>query len=863
MKNWKKMMSLLLALVMVLSMFCTSALAEETKAPFVNTFKDTQKGQVDSWVFKAVNYVQENKLMDGMSKTTFAPTVPVSRAMAVTVLHRLAGKPSAEGAAKFTDVPAGWYSNAVAWASQEGIAKGVGGKRFSPETNVTRQDLMVMFYRYMKALDLSTTARAELSGYKDGGDIASYARNAVSWAVEVGLMKGVGGKRLAPTDVVTRAQLAAFLQRLKSTVIPGAETDVGDEETPTIENPFDPSGPIGPVGPVHTHTSDGIWHSSRYQHWNECTADGVAMNLSSHTPAGDYCSVCGRLLTAQPTTPAPENDPITSAIEASVTQVNNLSKPYFSAGSDEIGNVEIKLTAASDGRNADLMAEATAETADGLTDSVLAVAAIYAYRILGLELPADESAAVEELKPIVKDILTEMGIDWNEKSKTQLVKDIVKAILADGKGEAKNIWANFHDESGYLFDTAVVSCGGTDIVTVATTGGKVTVNGGRSLDTISGKKLAVKTIAKALLDSVKRSNPSETDTVKAAAELTVKYTGERATVNGQNPDSILNCGMSVKSSLFTYGYVGGAHNVTVNLPGVKNWIGQTMADKVADALTNENTMKAIVSKVQGESMNVTQNVRANGADVSVTASPKLEDLAVGKTIPLTVNSMVMGGVTLNTTEVSAALTINAINAGGVTYQSASDLLIAEAKGLLDGTVDPQISVTATINGSATMNGITIGFNNTTQSATMNVGANISAALQGKKNSAELKDSLKAYCESSGDKALKLAARVDAALDYAIECALGTPTDAQRDAAVNGILSYCTVGEVLEIAKGTRYADKVQKVEDLVNRLADNISIDGKTSIKEVSVSDLQGSGVTGTLTYHSYTENVVFKLNLD
>lgn len=71
-------------------------------------------------------------MMSGTSATTFSPSSTTTRGMIVTVLHRMEGTPEATGMS-FADVPAGqWYSNAVAWASANGVVSGYGNGKFGP-----------------------------------------------------------------------------------------------------------------------------------------------------------------------------------------------------------------------------------------------------------------------------------------------------------------------------------------------------------------------------------------------------------------------------------------------------------------------------------------------------------------------------------------------------------------------------------------------------------------------------------------------------------------------------------------------------------------------------------------------------------
>ena len=157
--------------------------------------------------------------MNGVSTTQFNPNGTASRAQIVTILWRLAGEPSALTGA-FTDVPAGeYYSTAVAWASRQGIVTGVGNNRFEPNSNITREQLAVILYRYAQDAGYSTTASGSITGYYDYARVNGYARTALQWAVGTGLITGTSSTTLSPQDTATRAQVATILMRFCENIV--------------------------------------------------------------------------------------------------------------------------------------------------------------------------------------------------------------------------------------------------------------------------------------------------------------------------------------------------------------------------------------------------------------------------------------------------------------------------------------------------------------------------------------------------------------------------------------------------------------------------------------------------------------------
>ena len=127
---------------------CTVCGYEEPKEePF--PFTDVPETE---WYRAAVEYVFENKLMNGMNATTYGPQKTLTRAMLVTILYRMAGAPKVEADNVFTDVPAGqWYTEAILWGYSNGIVMGMGKGLFAPDKAVTREQMVTFLYRYIGA----------------------------------------------------------------------------------------------------------------------------------------------------------------------------------------------------------------------------------------------------------------------------------------------------------------------------------------------------------------------------------------------------------------------------------------------------------------------------------------------------------------------------------------------------------------------------------------------------------------------------------------------------------------------------------------------------------------------------------------
>ena len=199
-----------------------------------NPFTDVHP---DDWFYNDVMFVYQNGLMNGTSATTFSPNAPITRAQVAVIFYRMAGSPAVTGDSAFTDVVNGpgtaWYYNAVLWAQQNGIVSGYGDGTFRPGTDITREQLAVIFYNYAKHKGYDVSATNDLSGFTDAGDVSDWALPAMRWAVGSGIMGGYGDGILGPQGTATRAQVAAMLRRFieNNKLVPPAVLPGGDSGT--------------------------------------------------------------------------------------------------------------------------------------------------------------------------------------------------------------------------------------------------------------------------------------------------------------------------------------------------------------------------------------------------------------------------------------------------------------------------------------------------------------------------------------------------------------------------------------------------------------------------------------------------------
>ncbi len=182
-------------------------------------FTDVEK---KDWFYYPICAAVDNGMFDGTSATSFAPEGEMTRAMAATVLYRMAGSPAAEKDSGFTDVGSSfWYSDAVSWARKNGVVNGVTEDKFAPDRAITRQEFITMLYRYATVAGLEMAEGVTLGDFADADKVSGYAEDAVSWAAAVGLLKGSKSGNdllIAPEAGATRAEAATLMVRFNSLI---------------------------------------------------------------------------------------------------------------------------------------------------------------------------------------------------------------------------------------------------------------------------------------------------------------------------------------------------------------------------------------------------------------------------------------------------------------------------------------------------------------------------------------------------------------------------------------------------------------------------------------------------------------------
>ncbi len=188
---------------------------EQGKVHIIENFKYKDVSKYD-WFYSAVVHCYKNKIILGINDTTFAPNDKLTRAMLVTILHRMEGQPYQAGTSKFLDIKdtSAYYYVAVKWATANNIVSGYVNGKFGPNDPITREQLAVILNNYCRYKGKYKSIIADLSKFKDSNKISKFAKWGMNWAIATGIITGnETEKTLNPQGTATRAEVASMLYK--------------------------------------------------------------------------------------------------------------------------------------------------------------------------------------------------------------------------------------------------------------------------------------------------------------------------------------------------------------------------------------------------------------------------------------------------------------------------------------------------------------------------------------------------------------------------------------------------------------------------------------------------------------------------
>ncbi|WP_051280375.1 S-layer homology domain-containing protein, partial [Anaerovorax odorimutans] len=181
------------------------------------TFKDVE----NHWSKEAVNDMGSRLIANGTDSENFSPNRNITRAEFASILVKGLGlMRTGTGKDIFEDVSKNnWYYDAVSIAYENGLVSGVTKKEFNPAEQITREQAMVMVARAMKLTGIKYNLTEEeinkqLSKFMDSDLASSYAESSIAACIETGLVSGKSDTKVAPKDYITRAEVAATIERL-------------------------------------------------------------------------------------------------------------------------------------------------------------------------------------------------------------------------------------------------------------------------------------------------------------------------------------------------------------------------------------------------------------------------------------------------------------------------------------------------------------------------------------------------------------------------------------------------------------------------------------------------------------------------
>ena len=180
-----------------------------------NIFSDVNE---TDWFYDSIMSVYASGLMQGMSENSFEPSSKLTRAMFITVMHRISDIPKVKGQSVFVDVDdSAWYADAVAWGYESKIISGISETEFAPNDYITREQIATILYRYAKYKDVNVdniANEADITVYPDAVQISDWATDAMRYCILKKIITGDNAGNVLPQSYASRAEMATMIVRL-------------------------------------------------------------------------------------------------------------------------------------------------------------------------------------------------------------------------------------------------------------------------------------------------------------------------------------------------------------------------------------------------------------------------------------------------------------------------------------------------------------------------------------------------------------------------------------------------------------------------------------------------------------------------
>lgn len=228
----RKKLSLALAAILTVSAMILPAGAAGPR------FTDVPEGH---WAYESIEYAVDHGYFSGTSADTFSPDGTMTRAMLWTVLASMAGESTV------AEPGQPWYQGGQDWAKENGISDGS-----NPNGNITREQFATMLYNFAELTGAPTDKNTTvLNTFSDRGAIASYAVDAMAWAVTHSIVSGTSGTTISPTGLATWAQAAVMLMQFDK-MGEGETTNPSEPDPPVVD--YETSFGASEVSPYHGNT---------------------------------------------------------------------------------------------------------------------------------------------------------------------------------------------------------------------------------------------------------------------------------------------------------------------------------------------------------------------------------------------------------------------------------------------------------------------------------------------------------------------------------------------------------------------------------------------------------------------------------